>query len=58
MSEDGFEMTWHINYLSNMLLSLLLLQSMDAQDGRILFVSSWSHEYVDRVQEPKWCIEI
>jgi NAD(P)-dependent dehydrogenase (short-subunit alcohol dehydrogenase family) len=44
MSEDGFEMTWHINFLSNMLLSLLLLQSMDAQDGRILFVSSWSHE--------------
>ncbi|PON23891.1 hypothetical protein TGAM01_v207219 [Trichoderma gamsii] len=47
MSEDGFEMTWHINYLSNMLLSLLLLQSMDAQDGRILFVSSWSHDIED-----------
>lgn len=44
LSEDGLEMTWHINFLSNMLLSLLLLQSMDAQDGRILFVSSWSHE--------------
>ncbi|KAM0446635.1 hypothetical protein ACHAO4_009307 [Trichoderma viride] len=47
MSEDGLEMTWHINFLSNMLLSLLLLQSMDAQDGRILFVSSWSHDIDD-----------
>ncbi|UKZ66649.1 uncharacterized protein TrAtP1_007820 [Trichoderma atroviride] len=30
-----------------MLLSLLLLQSMDAQDGRVLFVSSWSHDIDD-----------
>jgi NAD(P)-dependent dehydrogenase (short-subunit alcohol dehydrogenase family) len=44
MSEDGFEMTWQVNFLSNLLFSLLLLQSMDAQDGRILIVGSWAHE--------------
>ncbi|KAL6904416.1 hypothetical protein GGI43DRAFT_319564 [Trichoderma evansii] len=47
MSEDGFEMTWHINFLSGLLLSLLLLQSMDEQDGRILFIGSWSHDKDD-----------
>ncbi|KAM0253042.1 hypothetical protein ACHAQJ_007473 [Trichoderma viride] len=47
MSEDGFEMTWHVNFLSNLLLSLLLLQSMDAQDGRILIVGSWTHDIED-----------
>ncbi|KAL7945961.1 NAD(P)-binding protein [Trichoderma barbatum] len=47
MSEDGFEMTWQVNYLSNLLLSLLLLQSMDAQDGRILLIGSWSHNIED-----------
>ena len=46
MSDDGFEMTWQVNYLSNFLLVLLLLQSMDKTKGRILIVSSWSHEYV------------
>ncbi|RFU73479.1 short-chain [Trichoderma arundinaceum] len=47
MSGDGFEMTWQVNFLSNLLLSLLLLQSMDAQDGRILIVGSWSHDIED-----------
>ncbi|KAL7789384.1 hypothetical protein V8C37DRAFT_386376 [Trichoderma ceciliae] len=47
MSEDGFEMSWHVNFLSNLLLSLLLLQSMDAQDGRILIVGSWAHDFED-----------
>lgn len=46
MTDDGLEMTWHINYLANFLLSLLLLQSMDKKDGRILLVSSWTHEYI------------
>lgn len=44
MSEDGFEMSWQVNFLSNMLLSLLLLQSMDTQEGRILVIGSWAHK--------------
>ncbi|PTB67052.1 NAD(P)-binding protein [Trichoderma citrinoviride] len=47
MSEDGFEMSWQVNFLSNMLLSLLLLQSMDTQEGRILVIGSWAHNMED-----------
>ncbi|EGR51220.1 uncharacterized protein TRIREDRAFT_45571 [Trichoderma reesei QM6a] len=48
MSEDGFEMSWQVNFLSNMLLTLLLLQSMDAQEGRILVIGSWAHNIEDK----------
>jgi len=51
MSDDGFEMTWQVNYLSNFLLVLLLLQSMDKTKGRILIVSSWSHDVDDPQNE-------
>lgn len=44
MSQDGFEMSWQVNHLSNFVLVLLLLQSMDKKNGRILIVGSWSHE--------------
>lgn len=44
MSDDGFEMTWQVNFLANFVLSLLLLQSMDEREGRILIIGSWSHE--------------
>lgn len=44
MSEDGYEMSFQVNYLSNFILILLLLQSMDKTNGRILIVGSWSHE--------------
>jgi NAD(P)-dependent dehydrogenase (short-subunit alcohol dehydrogenase family) len=37
---DGFERTFAINYLSNFLLSLLLLESMDREHGRIIFIGS------------------
>ncbi|KAH0491318.1 hypothetical protein TgHK011_002755 [Trichoderma gracile] len=48
MSEDGFEMSWQVNFLSNMLLTLLLLQSMDPQEGRILVIGSWAHDIEDK----------
>lgn len=38
-------MSWQVNYLANQLLLLLLLQSMDKEQGRILFIGSWTHEY-------------
>lgn len=44
MSDDGYEMTWQVNFLANQLLTLLLLQSMDKKNGRILLIGSWSHE--------------
>lgn len=47
-TEDGHEMVWGINYLANFLLVLLLLQSMDKEHGRIVMVSSWSHNPHDK----------
>ncbi|KAJ9133876.1 Protochlorophyllide reductase B, chloroplastic [Pleurostoma richardsiae] len=46
-SADGFDMTFQVNYLSHFLLTLLLLQSMDTEQGRILVVGSWSHDVED-----------
>ena len=46
MSGDGFDMTFQCNYLSHWLFTLMLLQSMDKEEGRVVVVSSWSHEFV------------
>jgi NAD(P)-dependent dehydrogenase (short-subunit alcohol dehydrogenase family) len=46
LSADGVDMSFAVNHLGNWLLALLLLQSMDKEKGRIVVVSSWSHEYV------------
>jgi NAD(P)-dependent dehydrogenase (short-subunit alcohol dehydrogenase family) len=40
----GFEMHFAVNYLANFLLTLLLLESMDKEHGRIVYVSSWKHD--------------
>lgn len=39
-----FEMHFAVNHLANVLLSLLLLGSMDRQRGRIVYLSSWAHD--------------
>ncbi|TVY41050.1 Protochlorophyllide reductase A-like protein, partial [Lachnellula occidentalis] len=39
-TKDGYEHTFAVNYLANFLLSLLLLESMDKQCGRIIYVGS------------------
>jgi NAD(P)-dependent dehydrogenase (short-subunit alcohol dehydrogenase family) len=39
-TNDGMERTFEVNYLANFLLVLLLLGSMDKQNGRIVFVGS------------------
>ncbi|KAK0120178.1 hypothetical protein ONS95_011584 [Cadophora gregata] len=41
---DGFDMSFQVNYLSHFLLVLLLLKSMDMDTGRIVVLSSWSHD--------------
>lgn len=45
-SEDGFDMTFQCNYLSHWLFTLMLLQSMDKEKGRVVVVGSWAHESV------------
>lgn len=45
ITDDGFDMAFKTNYLGHFLLTLLLLQSMDKKDGRIVVLGSWSHEY-------------
>jgi NAD(P)-dependent dehydrogenase (short-subunit alcohol dehydrogenase family) len=55
MTEDGYEMTWQVNYLSNLVLALLLLRSMDKEKGRILIVGSWSHEYTLKSFFTRFC---
>ncbi|KAM5462797.1 hypothetical protein MauCBS54593_007868 [Microsporum audouinii] len=44
MTEDGFDMSFQVNYLGHFLLSLLLLESMDKHEGRILCIGSWTHD--------------
>ncbi|KAI1804562.1 NAD(P)-binding protein [Daldinia bambusicola] len=46
-SKDGFDMSFQASYLSHFLLTLLLLQSMDKEKGRILVLGSWSHDTTD-----------
>jgi NAD(P)-dependent dehydrogenase (short-subunit alcohol dehydrogenase family) len=43
-TKDGFETMFAVNYLTNFLLVLLLLESMDRERGRIVIVSSFSHD--------------
>lgn len=41
---DGFDMTFQVNFLSQFLLVLLLLESVDREHGRIVIVSGMNHE--------------
>lgn len=43
-TKDGIEMAFGVNYLANFLLILLLLESMDPEMGRIVIVSSFTHD--------------
>ena len=43
-TSDGFESSFAVNYLANFLLVLLLLQSMDKEHGRIVMISSFTHD--------------
>lgn len=44
---EGHEMTFGVNYLANFLFVLLVLKSMDPECGRIVLVSSWTHNSYD-----------
>ncbi|KAI8945379.1 hypothetical protein F4801DRAFT_594180 [Xylaria longipes] len=43
-TEDGFDTSFASNYLSHWVLTLLLLQSMDLEAGRIVIVGSGTHD--------------
>ncbi|KAK8106958.1 Short-chain dehydrogenase [Apiospora kogelbergensis] len=45
-NEDGLDMSFVVNYLGHWLLTLLLLTSMDREDGRIVWISSWYQKQV------------
>ena len=47
LTEEKRDMTFAVNYLANFQLVLLLLESMDKEHGRIVFVSSWTHNPAD-----------
>ncbi|KAI1851833.1 hypothetical protein JX265_013190 [Neoarthrinium moseri] len=42
-TEDGLDTTFTVNYLGQWLLVMLLLQSMDLENGRVVWISSFSH---------------
>ncbi|KAI0386308.1 putative short-chain dehydrogenase [Hypomontagnella monticulosa] len=50
-TDDGLDMTFSANYLGHWLLTLLLLQSMDKESGRIIIVGSQSHDPYDKRNE-------
>lgn len=43
-TEDGLDTSFGANYLGHWLLTLLLLDSMDKESGRIVLIGSQSHE--------------
>ncbi|KAI1323748.1 putative short-chain dehydrogenase [Xylariaceae sp. FL0255] len=64
-TEDGLDMTFGINFLGHWLLTVMLLQSMDREAGRVIWISSWSHNPNDRrnlakaaYTEPQYTTEI
>lgn len=44
MTGDGFDMTFQATHLSHFLLALLLLKSLDKENGRVVVLGSWTHE--------------
>ncbi|KKY36327.1 putative short-chain [Diaporthe ampelina] len=47
-TEGGLDMTFAANYLGQWLLTLLLLESMDKEKGRVIIIGSQSHDPYDK----------
>ena len=43
-TDEGLESTFAVNYVANFLLAALLMQSIDKDMGRIVIISSWTHD--------------
>jgi NAD(P)-dependent dehydrogenase (short-subunit alcohol dehydrogenase family) len=46
-TDEGLDKTFATNYLAHWLLTMMLLGSMDRERGRVIWITSWSHKYVD-----------
>ncbi|KAI1087035.1 putative short-chain dehydrogenase [Rostrohypoxylon terebratum] len=60
-TEDGFDVAFAANYLGHWLLTMLLLQSMDRESGKVVVIGSLSHDPQKRqnisggqFKDPKW----
>lgn len=54
-TDEGLDKTFTTNYLAHWLLTMMLLGSMDREKGRIIWITSWSHEYVNpKVDMTNW----
>ncbi|TVY39477.1 Protochlorophyllide reductase A-like protein [Lachnellula subtilissima] len=47
-TKDGFDTTFSANYLGHWLLTILLLESMDKESGRVVLVGSQAHDPHDK----------
>lgn len=63
-TKDGFGMNFGVNDLANFLFVLMVLQSMDKKNGRIVIISSWNHDPYhsgndstghSRARNTRWC---
>ncbi|KAI1211126.1 putative short-chain dehydrogenase [Annulohypoxylon truncatum] len=55
--EDGLDITFSSNYLGHWLLTLLLLQSMDRESGRVVIVGGWVHDPLDEANKANGAFE-
>ncbi|KAH8891218.1 NAD(P)-binding protein [Thozetella sp. PMI_491] len=53
-THDGMDSSFQVNYLSQFLLILLLLQSFDKEHGRIVIVGSYTHNVHDVRNRPNF----
>ncbi|KAI1869779.1 uncharacterized protein JN550_005760 [Neoarthrinium moseri] len=51
-TDEGLDLSFVVNYLGNWLLTLMLLQSMDREAGRIVVVNSWTYDPNDTRNGP------
>jgi NAD(P)-dependent dehydrogenase (short-subunit alcohol dehydrogenase family) len=47
---EGFEVHFTVNFLANVLLTLSLLESIDRENGRIVYISSSQHEAASQLK--------
>ncbi|KAI1453955.1 NAD(P)-binding protein [Annulohypoxylon moriforme] len=52
-TKDGFDVAFMANYLGHWLLTMLLLQSMDRESGKVVVIGSLAHDTTR--DDPSWC---
>ncbi|RYP50780.1 hypothetical protein DL768_003778 [Monosporascus sp. mg162] len=54
LTDEGFDTSFVANYLGHWLLTMMLLQSMDRENGRIVGLGSSSYEFDGYYKDEKW----